>query len=166
MVSIPSKLTGIFPTACVASTCSRQSGACLTISAISASGCTVPNSLSTAHTATMTVSFRISSRKCSKSTLPSRSMSTKSISYPRSCKAVKVPLTEECSSAVEMMCFPTWRLARAMPLRARLFASLAPEVKISSSGCTPNSCAVCAKISSMRACAARPAAWVELALPI
>ena len=47
--------------------------------------------------------------------------------YP-ACKADSDAPTEECSSWVEMMCLPMCRDAWAMPLRARLFASLAPEV--------------------------------------
>ena len=43
-------------------------------------------------------------------------------------QAVKVPLTEECSNGVEMMCLPTWRDNRARPLSAKLLDSLAPEV--------------------------------------
>lgn len=55
-------------------------------------------------------------------------MSTRSISYPCSCRAVRLPLTEECSSGVEMMCLPWWRSSRAMLLMAKLLASLAPDV--------------------------------------
>ena len=47
MVSMPSNCTGIFPTACVASTWKWQLGYAFKSSAISAMGCTTPNSLST-----------------------------------------------------------------------------------------------------------------------
>ena len=43
-------------------------------------------------------------------------------------QGVSVPLTEECSSGVEMICLPTWRESRASPLSAKLLDSLAPEV--------------------------------------
>ena len=44
--------------------------------------------------------------------VPSRWMSTRSISQPCSCKAVGVPLTEECSSGTEMMSLVAEKVAR------------------------------------------------------
>ena len=150
--------------ACVASTCRRQFGWSASSAAISGIGWMVPSSLSTAQMATSTVSGRSNSRTSSGSTVPSRPMESGSISQPRSCRAVRLPLTEECSSGVEMICLPICRDACAMPLMARLFASVAPEVKMTSAGDAPVSAAICSVTRAISSRAALPAACTEFGL--
>jgi hypothetical protein len=74
-------------------------------------------------------------------------------------------MTEMCSMAEVTM----WRRSparRATPLTARLFASVAPDVKITPPGAPPMRRATLARAASSEACASRPTEWPAEGLPI
>ena len=68
--------------------------------------------------------------------------------------------TARCSSAETTMWSPRSRRARAAPFKAKLMASVAPEVQTTSSGCDDSSAATSPRALSMASDAAWPKAWV------
>ena len=71
--------------------------------------------------------------------------------------------TALCSVTWVMMWFPRSRYISAMPLIARLFDSVAPEVKMISLAVAPISLAICSRAFSTAASASHPNEWLRLA---
>jgi hypothetical protein len=73
--------------------------------------------------------------------------------------------TDGCSTAVVMMWSPTCARAKNAPLTARLFASLPPLVKTTSSDSAPSIAATLPRASSKAAFAGALAQWLLDGLP-
>lgn len=155
---------GSRPSAATASTCSATPVP-RSISAIREMGWTVPISLLAHPTDTRTVSSVIRERSLSGSMRPNWSGGTLVTRKPDFSRNLPMLCSEMCSTS-EMITWAPSRLARlAYPMRARLFDSVAPDVKMTSSGCAPMNAATPARPSSNTAVARSPTVCSEAGLP-
>ncbi len=151
------------PTACTASvwTGTPRSPA---RSARRATGCTAPVSL----LASIRVANRVSGRRASAirsaSASPSATDAGRSTANPSASSRATGSATAGCSIGLETTC-PGPRSGAARPKTARLFASVPPEVKTTSSGSAPRIAATVSLACSQALLAARPAACRLSALP-
>ena len=95
-------------------------------------GLIAPTSLLTIIKETSIVSSLIAAFKVLTSICPCLFTGKTVTSKPKSCISKTVFKTEGCSVLLVMMCLPRERLAKQYPLIARLLASVAPLVKITS----------------------------------
>ena len=120
---------------------------------------------------TSTVSGRSAARSCSGVTRPSSAGVRNVTAKPSRSSCRHGSSTALCSVREVITCgaaTPPARAARApraLPRIARLSASVAPEVKMTSGARAPISAATWARAASTRARAARPKLWVEAGLP-
>jgi hypothetical protein len=128
------------------------------MAAMSASGWRTPISLFAAITDTSTVRSEIERRSPSRSTNPSGDTPS-TVSFHPSCSSRRQESsTDLCSVATVMMWSPRSRIARAAPLIARLFDSVAPLVKTISPAEALSSDAIFARAASTASCASHPKA--------
>ena len=156
---------GMRPAICVASQW-NSAPAARTRSAISPTGLSTPVSLLAAITDTSTTSSAIRSCTASGSTMPPRVTSiTSSLASPRSASQRAVRATEACSTADTSIRRLPSGAASTAPRKARLLASVAPEVNTTPPGRPPTSAATCSRASSTAAACLRPNRCTDEALP-
>ncbi len=169
---LAAKSTGTCPTACTASECTGMPcgrASCTT----SGTGCSVPTSLFAHMTEIRAISSAcsaISARRASRSTRPSASTGSRTISAP-ACSAIQNAgsSTAWCSTADTTMRRRRGSVVRRpqnSPLTARLSASVPPAVKTTSLGRAPSAAATDSRASSTVRRAARPAACSDDGLPV
>ena len=128
---------------------------------------TVPTSLLASITETSTVSGRTAEATAAGSMRPCRSQSTTVRSArPASASSRAVARTASCSMALTTRWRPRSAPHRSStPRRARLSASVPPEVKTTSRDAQPAAAATRSRASSTAARARRPCPWAEEGLP-
>ena len=127
---------------------------------------TTPVSLFTHITAASTVSSRSAAATDAGSIRPSPSGSSQVTCQPSRSRRRAASSTALCSMRVVTRWRPRSAKYRAAPMTARLSASVAPDVKTSSSGRAPSSVASSARAASTAAAARRPGSCIsEAALP-
>ena len=152
-------LTSIPHGACAASQCNGMSQGAKT-SAMRDTFWMDPTSLFTAMTETIRTS---SSKACSRALIlaipscPTGTSSTKNPSW--AFKARAAAKTHLCSIVVTRILLRFEGARRASPNKARLLASVAPEVKMISSESAPMRLATEAAASCTASCACHPTAW-------
>src|SRR6266404_5541604 len=103
-------------------------------------------------------------RIASSSTRPSGRTGTYVTSKPWRSRRLQTSRLARCSIAVVTMWLPFSRYISATPLRARLMASVPPEVNTSSLGSrAPISFAICSRALSTPPSASQPKGWLRLA---
>ncbi len=132
---------------------------------ISATGWIVPTSLLADWMLTRVVRSVILAAISSGSTRPCESTETRVISNPWRSRTSAACSTALCSTALVIRCRPLALAAQATPLRARLSASVPPEVKTISRGFAPSAAAIRSRASSSPWRARRPEAWMLEGLP-
>ena len=129
----------------------------------SATGCSVPTSLFAAIIETRIVSGRSAAATSPASTRPSGVRRRRASPRSRRARGVRQgSSTAGCSIAVVTRWRARPRAARATPRIARLFDSVAPEVKTISSAAAPMRPATCSRADSTAACASWPKTWLRL----
>lgn len=147
------------PTVCVASEWNRTP-ACRYSLAMAFMGFKVPTSLFACITDTNTVSSRIASFISSVDTAPSRPTGSTVTSKPSRSRRLAGSSTDLCSAALTIKCLPLVD-ARITPIKARLFASVAPLVNTIDLGSQLRSDATCSRAVDTALPAARgPAKFV------
>ena len=137
-----------------------------TLSAISPTGLSTPVSLLAAITDTSTTSSPTRSATASGSTKPPSVTSiTSSFTRPRSLSHRAVRATEACSTADTSIRRLPSPPAPTAPRKARLLASVAPEVNTTPEARPPTSAATCSRASSAAAACLRPKRCTDEAFP-
>src|SRR3989442_1598994 len=160
---IASTSTGILPTACVASVW-KMIPFSLASLPMAATSWMVPISLLANITEIRIVLSVSALRISSVSMTPSGCTGTYVTWNPCRSRRLNVSMLARCSMTVVTMWLPFSLYISATPLRARLIASVPPEVKTSSFGSrAPISVAILARAASTAPSASHPNGWLRLA---
>src|SRR5216117_4014202 len=160
---IASTLTGILPTACVASVW-KMIPFSLASLPMAATSWMVPISL-LANITEIRIVLSVSALRISSTSMtPSGCTGTYVTWNPCRSRRLNVSMLARCSMTVVTMWLPFSLYISATPLRARLIASVPPEVKTSSFGSrAPISVAILARAASTAPSASHPNGWLRLA---
>src|SRR2546422_1758934 len=160
---IASTSTGILPTACVASVW-KMIPFSLASLPMAATSWMVPISL-LANITEIRIVLSVSALRISSTSMtPSGCTGTYVTWNPCRSRRLNVSMLARCSMTVVTMWLPFSLYISATPLRARLIASVPPEVKTSSFGSrAPISVAILARAASTAPSASHPNGWLRLA---